>query len=264
MKHDALFPVSSSTKEQIIAVLSGEWPLSARKVYTRLLKKHNISLTYQAVHKALRELTESSILEREGTGYRLAEAWIAHLGNFSQKMKDEYDSVHVARETRALHRFVFTKHSDFVRFHLDLARKLLESGKQVKMTFHMRHVIYPFLLLAVEEHGKFKELLGKSEWVILSKNATAMDEWCAKYWRRLGVKVTLGADVATNSILIVTNDYITDARLPKKALGAWDKLFESVNVKNFDANRMNEIILEQKFETVATVFRDRKIADMLA
>ena len=52
------------TKETVIELLSREWPLTAKKIYRRLVKGYNISITYQAVHKSLTELTEKKILEK--------------------------------------------------------------------------------------------------------------------------------------------------------------------------------------------------------
>ena len=49
---------SNSTKESIIELISEKWPLSAKKIHNILRKDYHLSLTYQATHKALKELNQ--------------------------------------------------------------------------------------------------------------------------------------------------------------------------------------------------------------
>ena len=57
-----------SVKDCIISILSAEWPLSAKKIYNRI-KSGGAEVSYQAVHKALKELSGKGILEKEDKGY---------------------------------------------------------------------------------------------------------------------------------------------------------------------------------------------------
>jgi len=44
-----------NVKDAVIAVLTNEWPLTARKIYNKT-KNMSLNVSYQAVHKAVSEL----------------------------------------------------------------------------------------------------------------------------------------------------------------------------------------------------------------
>lgn len=252
-----------STKELMIELLSERWPLSARKIAVQLKKKHALSITYQAVHKSLQELARDGVLAKTKEGYQVSEAWIDRLGSFSNRIKNEYQRLQNAREVKTVQKITFMRHSDFVKFHLEFVDKLLSEGKMADMTFHMRHVIYPFILSG-EDYRKLKKMLKKIRWTILSMNDNPMDRWCARYWKKLGVTVKTGVETATDAIMIITGDYITNVYLPKKAKQTWDKAFSSKTPERFDIKTMNEVTTNERYKTIATVMKDREIAQLLS
>ena len=74
---------AKSTKDQIISLLSENWPLSAKEIYNRLQREQASEITYQAVHKTLGEMSEEGILTKEEKGYRISDSWIKNLKEFS-------------------------------------------------------------------------------------------------------------------------------------------------------------------------------------
>ena len=251
---------SNSTKEIIIELLSRDWPLSARKIYLKLTKEHLLSLSYQATHKALKELVEKNVLEKDRDGYKLGEEWIKGLGEFSGRMKNEYDRVQNLQEIKSLQKIVFSKHADFAKFTVDFWKGLAKSGKKIQITFHYRHVPYPFILSG-EDFETVKKIMPKMNWTILSRHTSPMDRGCAKYWRKMGVRVKLGVDIATDTMMVVTNEYIMNVFLPEKSNRLWDKLFTSTNAENFRG--MMETILDQRHKTIVTILKDSEIAKVL-
>ena len=251
-----------STKELMIELLSERWPLSARKIAAQLKKKHALPITYQAVHKSLQELTKDEVLAKTKEGYQVSESWIDHLSSFSTRIKNEYEKLKNVREVRTVQKLTFMRHSDFVKFHFEFIEKLLSAGEMADMTFHMRHVIYPFILSG-DDYRKVRKMLQKIRWTILSKNDTPMDRWCARYWKKLGVTVKTGVETATDAIMIVTGDYITNVYLPRKAKQTWDKVFSSATPEKFDMKTMNEVTINDAYKTLVTVIKDREIARLL-
>lgn len=78
------------TRELVIHILSDTWPLSAKKIYNIMRKEHGHSVSYQAVHKVLKEMTEASLLERKDRLYQLDSGWIKNLKGFSCKLEKMY------------------------------------------------------------------------------------------------------------------------------------------------------------------------------
>ncbi len=78
-----------TVKDAIISILASEWPLSAKKIYHRVRKMKRVS--YQAVHKALKELTDESILEKTNKNYRISLSWIKSMEDFLNKLEVSYE-----------------------------------------------------------------------------------------------------------------------------------------------------------------------------
>ncbi|MFA6329566.1 MAG: hypothetical protein WCX64_02670 [Candidatus Micrarchaeia archaeon] len=76
-------------KNIVISVLSRQWPLSARRVYRQVLSDH-FQITYQGVHKALRQLREQGIVRRTEEGHQLDTRWIDQLEAYSRFLRSNY------------------------------------------------------------------------------------------------------------------------------------------------------------------------------
>jgi len=251
---------NKSTKDLIIDILSKEWPLSARKIYSAITKDHNLSISYQATHKALKELLQQNVIVKNQNNYQLHTDWINKLNEFGQRVKKDYENN--TGETKNVQKLVFKAPVDFIKFHFEFLGKLVETYGKVNFVFFCRHMILsPPLAISGEEYNRLKQLSKKFNWTIVSGSATPFDKWASKYWKRLGVKVKLGAEIPTNSMLIVNNDYVVDVRLSKKSREEWDKLVNTS--KDFDIKSMTEVLLSEKSRMIVFITKDKELADML-
>ena len=57
-------------KNLVIAILSQQWPLNSRQIYKEISAEHYRSITYQGVHKAIRQLIEQGIVRKDSAGSR--------------------------------------------------------------------------------------------------------------------------------------------------------------------------------------------------
>ncbi|MDO8460430.1 MAG: hypothetical protein Q7S74_04935 [Nanoarchaeota archaeon] len=246
-----------STKERIIGVLSVTWPLTAKKIHNALRKEYNLSLTYQATYKAIKELTEEGILERGKEGYIINTEWLIRLGDFSRKIKDQLESINYKREIKTASKMTFKNHDEFLKFHVDFIEDIIKKEGKLDMVFHYRHVPYAFMLS--EEHMKrLKTLMPKMNWRIISKKDTPVGKWNAKQWARFGVKSKLGADIFADS-LIIMNDYILNIYTRKESIEKWDE-----RVKELAKYEVRPFIDEKKRKnTVITMIKDKELASIL-
>ncbi len=251
---------SKTTKEIIIDVLSKEWPLSARKIYSVITKNHNLSISYQATHKALKELLQQNVIVKNQNNYQLHSDWINKLNEFGQRLKNEYESNN--KEIKSVQKFIFKAPVDFIKFHFDFLEKLIETDGKVDFVFFCRHMILsPPLAISGEEYNKLKNLSKKFNWIIVCGSATNFDKWASRYWKQLGVKVKLGVEIPTNSMLIVNNDYVIDVRISKRSREEWDKLVNTN--KDFDIKSMTEVLLSERSKMIVLITKDKELADML-
>jgi hypothetical protein len=79
-----------STKDLIVALLSHEWPLTAKEIFRRTQKESDSAVSYQAVHKVLGELEDNFIVEKLGRSYALNTEWIQKSKDFFTQMDTSY------------------------------------------------------------------------------------------------------------------------------------------------------------------------------
>src|SRR3989344_1038038 len=160
---------SSPTKESIIKILSEKWPLTAKKIHNILKKDYSLSLTYQATHKSLTELTKNNILEKTKQGYSLNKEWIKNLEDVSKKIISDLENKNKTKEIKTCEKMIFDNHSDFVRFSMNFIGKVFEQEKKLDIVFYFRHVPYP-QIISNEEIKGIKQLIKKAKWTIFSMN----------------------------------------------------------------------------------------------
>lgn len=79
-----------TVKEKIINLLGFEWPLTAKEIYLKISKEHSKPISYQAIHKALTELTEEHIIEKKQNEFLLKKEWIKNCTNLFSYLNSAY------------------------------------------------------------------------------------------------------------------------------------------------------------------------------
>ncbi len=236
----------SSTKGKIIELLSEKWPLTAKKIYNQLAKRHRLSITYQAAHKALKELTEDKVLEKRKEGYLLNKEWVKNLGDFSERIGGILEQAGKNRVIKTIQKLTFDNHREFIKFHRDFIEELIKKEKKLDMVFHYRHIPFPYVM-SNEELKRMRSLMPKLKWTILAKKDTVVGRWLAKQWNKIGVKTKIGVDIAEDRLMIL-NDYIFYVYTSKEAIDLWDKNYSVKNIKDFDTTIVNDAVLNPKYK----------------
>lgn len=251
----------NSTKEKIIELLSKNWPLSAKKIYNQLQKEYHISITYQATHKALKELFESKVLERQKEGYLLNKEWAKKLESFSGKIKNELEQENNNREIKTIQKLKFDTHREFIKYQIDLMEDILKKEKKLEVVFHYRHMPYPHVMSS-EEIKRMKQIMPKLKWTIKSRKDTPMGRWCAKQWEKMGIKTEVGTDISADRMMFL-NDYILLIYTSKESLKEWDKSYSVKSIDEYNINETMENISSPMYKTIMLVMKDKELANML-
>ncbi len=85
-----LSPFSSSrgnVRDLIIEVLSRAWPLNGREIYRAMKRDLPTKVTYQGVHKALKQLLEEDMVVQEDRKYKLNMNWAREMKKFGWVLK---------------------------------------------------------------------------------------------------------------------------------------------------------------------------------
>jgi pyrimidine operon attenuation protein/uracil phosphoribosyltransferase len=68
-----------NVREAIISILSREYPLNVKKIFSRVKKEYALDVTYQAVFNMMKEMIDDGILEKSERDYKLNIGWIKQL-----------------------------------------------------------------------------------------------------------------------------------------------------------------------------------------
>jgi len=80
----------SGSKDLIITLLTHEWPLTIRQIYSQLKKRYSYNSSYQAVFKSLGELTEKGVLTKKNLKYSINIDWIKKVQSFTDIVETNY------------------------------------------------------------------------------------------------------------------------------------------------------------------------------
>ncbi len=79
-----------TTKDTVLSILSVEWPLASNRIHRLVVKKLDRAVSYQAVHKVLKQMVENKVLEKRGKGYLIDVHWLNHLESFVKEIRELY------------------------------------------------------------------------------------------------------------------------------------------------------------------------------
>src|SRR4030042_3686932 len=114
-----LDPAKPSVKDLIIQLLGEEWPLTARQIHLKIRRQTPTFMTYQGVHKAVRQLEEAGVITRKDNAYAVNLDWLKSIRTFSELVQRKYLSNVSQESSPDKMSFVFDTISEADDFLLD-------------------------------------------------------------------------------------------------------------------------------------------------
>ena len=195
-----------NVKDAVIAVLTNEWPLSAKKIYNRI-RNMGLNVSYQAVHKALCELLQSQILVKMGGGYELNMEWLNEIKKFIEFAGTSYEknkSYQLSENS-----FNFDNHHDYLLF---LVKFLTEVSKYYNEmgVAHLKHLNWPFTTSQIEYEMLKKMFKSYKKIYLLCKSSGYSDKIISKFYNKItdNISVKFGVNCAVDCETYVCGDFI--------------------------------------------------------
>ncbi len=256
-----------TTKDLVINILTHTWPLSARKIYNKIKKEYNFDVTYQAVHKTLKQLLDKDVLIREGNRYQLSEEWINKIEKFGSTIKTRYKTGQRQRVEDLIKR-------DFVSLSFDTLKEFAEFCVPVFVVQYPKqenkigvcnfYHIYPLVGFSDKVYKNMKDFFSKYKFHSLCKHDTPLDRWFAEFFRKVGKKVKTGVNFSNDYDTIVVGDYVMQVFFAKEIRDKIDDLYKKIkNVEEVSLDELLSCILEKRAEINVVIFKNPKIADQI-
>ncbi len=252
--------LGNSSRELILGVLFEEWPLSAKEIYSRVSKKANKEVSYQAIHKLLLSLLDEGIIVKGEGKYFVSLDWITNTKELLSKIEVNLKASKVVVPIEQ--KFVFNSVHDVDKF-LVASCKALNPTKKDDLALQWIHFWIP-LFISRETYKEMKELVVNSNFYSITPNKSPIDLWCAKFWKDIGVKERIGVKNGYDLSFLVYKDVIVMVFYPIEIRKAIDDVYNSTDdPKKLDINNFFTTVFEKKTRIPVLVSKNKEVADEL-
>lgn len=264
--------MSGSTKDQILNILSYDWPLSIRRIYSFLKNRYNVKLTYQAAYKAINQMLASKILLKTKEGYQLNLDWVKEIHNQTEIIRVNYFSEQhatlfdkISGEEEAIRVFIFKTWFDVEKYLYYLQKNyVLKSKEKEVICVHHAHEWRPVFYLRAE-YNWIKQLrkLGHKVFTLCSGNSE-IDKWSAQFYRSIGGNIRLEEKYAETSEIMVFSDLVIQIYIPLELRESLDKEFKKIkSIEEVNYASLIKNIFEKETEIKVVINKDKNLASQI-
>jgi hypothetical protein len=248
---------ADSLKDQLITLLVEERNLSAKEIYSKIVK--NKSVSYQAIHKALQELISDGVLEKKQSTYSINEKWINNLKIFIEQFEQKNKATITSQEAEQVVEY------DKLYTFLDSMLQLLSSDVLYKGCKHnygggiLSHLWWP---LSFDDIGyqKFKHMGSTHESYILVPNDTPVDRWLKAYYEDRGFKgVLLNANYKIEEDIAIVGDYVLYVFLTPEMKEKINNLYSNTDMTQAINKGILETILMEKTKIKVLIIKNKNL-----
>ncbi len=246
-----------NSKEMIVAVLSKDWPLSAKQIYEKCKREFACESTYQAIHKSIKQLEEERIIEKNSKGYLISKEWIEKNKQTAEQLFKTYSNNRKDGEpviVNSLHEadmFIL----DYVVDNLPL--------KKTEMGWLWSHYWIP-LFFSMKEYQKLTLAAEKMEVYSVVRGNTPIDKWCAEFWGKSGAHTLAGTDYGNWPDTIAFGDNVLQAYYPKEILKELKDIFNKAKkFEDLDIKELFEKLFNKKTKIPITTTKNPALAKQI-
>jgi len=259
-----------NTKDLVFSVLIEEESKTLTQLHREIKRRYGISVTFQAVIKAINSLLAHKVIIKEGKVYSLSKDWVFETRNFFDrvytenfKVKKPMKRVELGKEITL---YTVSNLLELDRLWNDLlvtwTKKETEDKRNV---WKGRHCWW--LIPRLQEEDILHDLFAKHNiktYNLLSKN-TALDKITVNYYKskKEFIKVSKNIKLDSNLNLSSFGEYLVKFEIPKEVSGKLEKIYKNTrNNKNLDLKRILDIFKEN-CEIEVTVMKNKFIANKI-
>lgn len=259
----------ASTREQIILLLSQEWPLSVKSICNKVGKDSGIS--YQAVHKIIKQLEQAGTIVQTGRDYKLSNGWISGLRKFSESVGERYSKTQGKYEIKpgfegkvSMH---FDDYSNFIVIMADILERRILVGKGPNIgTGIFRHVMWP-LRFSFSDFELFRKMTKSiPETFLLVKHDTPLDKWIKKEWIKGGYgPIMLGvAFEGIDDDFIIHGDSVVQVKYSEDTKKAIDAVYKRcANLTDIFKEYFTGTLSKRKSNIDVTITKNPELAAVM-
>ncbi|MFH0875321.1 MAG: hypothetical protein V1859_05260 [archaeon] len=280
MTDEGLFIPSSnadkgSTKDKIIAILTDESSINTKRIHFLLKKQYAQHITYQGVHKLVKQLVVDGVIEEFDHKYKLSKLWIDKLKLFIQRIESKTDTKDCTDPIKALDliknlqvmniiNLTFENISEYDKFFFDFidfyTKKIIKEDEEI--VFAQKHnrfpAMHPNILnnLPVESNTKI------ISYFIVCEGESILDNWGAGFFSENNMTVITGIkyNIDEDELFVIGN-YIIRVYFPEYIKSELSSIYAKVKSLNeFYPNKLFNEIIKSQSKIVVSVQNNPHVA----
>jgi release factor glutamine methyltransferase len=269
----------SSTKDKIISILSAFPNINTKKINSILKKQYALDVTYQAVHKTLKQMIEQEVLLYEEKSYQINPNWIDSLKLFVQRSEERLEEKESSGEfsdsKSAVEKISELKDMDIInlkfmsikeldKFIMNFESKFINqlAKENSEIIIAHKHNRLPVMYSEFEKifSNSFKKK--KLSYYIVCEQDTMLDNWAVEIYNQKGIGITLNSNYKIEEDeLMMYGDYIIRIYFPKNVSEKIDTIFKRVKgINEFYPEKLFKELFVEKTQFVLSVQKSKMVA----
>ncbi len=260
-----------NTKNLVIMVLAGEWPLSVQDIYDTIHENYDPKVTYQGVRKAVLQLIGQGILEKNAKGqFKISHKWAESINRFSEEIRvtttaeggseitsmPQYYSRSYEFEGKPAEAYYWAAMQLVKAWEADKSRRKL-------VTCIQPHAI-PLTIIKNQEYCALKKISSDGDHYIACPSNTALDKLFVGVFTQIGAKTKTGCKISKKCDLAVINDYIIEIYFPNAIRKKIDDAFKkNKKIDDKAIAAIHDSLIGSDAKSRVVITRNREIAEKI-
>jgi hypothetical protein len=256
----------NSLKGEIIGALSEESLLTAKQIYSRT--KINKEVSYQAVHKALTELEQIKVIQKEGKSYSINKDWVDNLLKKLTRLKSDKTKksgeIIVNKNSETPQVFKFKSYSKLCVAMAELLKsRILAKKNDTNFICTLEYGWFPFKF----KFGDFLtlgEMMKENPGAInIIRTDTPLGRWIHKQYQKINAACApIGTKVDIDKDLFIYGDYIIEIKFSDEDKKIINHYFNKI--KNLNGMYLEFALQkEPQMDITVTITKNRSLSKLL-
>lgn len=251
--------LGNTTKGTIIKVLSENQKLSTKEIYNQVKRNTKKEITYQATHKAIKEMEKEGILKKTDTGIEINDDWIDTIYTISSKLKNNRENNIQPNQSQ-------TKTYTFDNF-VDAGKALIKFGLETphnnKTSVTLFHHAWPFVGMSKIDYERLQEI-GKLPFYDIIVNDTKLDKLFANILSGVGKKVKVGIDIGIPFDFLIKGNITLQIHFTKEFTKEYYSIFKKYQkLESLEIGDLFQKVMFLKTKITFIEIEDTELAERL-
>ncbi|MBI2675431.1 MAG: hypothetical protein HYX24_03165 [Candidatus Aenigmarchaeota archaeon] len=257
---------SANVKDAVINILAADWPLTAKSIYHKVRQK-GLEVSYQAVHKVLKELMEEQVLEKENHEYKLDLGWIREVKEFGSRLENCYtDKSKPPVEklfTGEITSVTFENLFEFFDFMIEFFTRFAGSNT---LYSQWRHFWWPFAFSGERYKAFVRMVKAFKDGYLVCRGDTTADRMIFDFYTSHNRKGygKFGVDCASECDSFVCADYVAQVFFDKDLQKKIDILYQKIEkIEPKAIKHFSEALFFEKTKIILLLNKSPELAEKI-